>query len=59
MAQVEQDQGLPSMEVFSSHGIGGINCISLHPTDPQIYWIGVAQGGMENHRWPRHLSAAN
>ena len=45
MAQVGPDQGLPIMEVFSSHGIGGINCISLHPTDPQIYWIGVAQGG--------------
>ncbi len=27
-------------------GMGRINCISFHPTDPQIYWIGVAQGGV-------------
>lgn len=29
-----------------SYGMGRINCISFHPTDPNIYWIGVAQGGV-------------
>ena len=29
-----------------SYGMGRINCISFHPTEPDIYWIGVAQGGV-------------
>ncbi|MCK5821713.1 MAG: T9SS type A sorting domain-containing protein [Bacteroidales bacterium] len=29
-----------------SYGMGRINCITFHPTDPNIYWIGVAQGGV-------------
>lgn len=27
-------------------GIGRINCIAFHPTDPATYWVGVAQGGV-------------
>jgi photosystem II stability/assembly factor-like uncharacterized protein len=30
----------------SETGIGRINCIAFHPTDPNIYWVGVAQGGV-------------
>ncbi len=29
-----------------SYGMGRINCITFHPTDPNTYWIGVAQGGV-------------
>jgi len=29
-----------------SYGMGRINCITFHPTDPNTYWIGVAQGGI-------------
>jgi photosystem II stability/assembly factor-like uncharacterized protein len=36
----------PSVEAYTSHGMGRINCIAFHPTDPLIYWIGVAQGGV-------------
>jgi photosystem II stability/assembly factor-like uncharacterized protein len=43
---VGPDQRPPSVENNSSHGMGRINCIAFHPTDPQIYWIGVAQGGV-------------
>lgn len=28
------------------HGMGRVNCITFHPTDPNTYWIGVAQGGV-------------
>ena len=35
-----------SMSSNPSHGMGRINCISFHPTDPNIYWVGVAQGGV-------------
>ncbi len=27
-------------------GMGRINCIAFHPTDANIYWVGVAQGGV-------------
>ena len=27
-------------------GMGRINCITFHPTDPNTYWAGVAQGGV-------------
>lgn len=27
-------------------GMGRINCIAFHPSDPNIYWVGVAQGGV-------------
>ena len=36
----------PSANGSFSHGMGRINCIAFHPTDPAIYWIGVAQGGV-------------
>lgn len=35
-----------SMSAAPSHGMGRINCISFHPTDPNTYWVGVAQGGV-------------
>jgi len=31
---------------YPSYGMGRINCITFHPTDANIYWIGVAQGGV-------------
>ncbi|MCX6223893.1 MAG: T9SS type A sorting domain-containing protein [Bacteroidia bacterium] len=43
---VGPDKRPPSVGTYSSHGMGRINCISFHPTDPLIYWIGVAQGGV-------------
>lgn len=30
----------------SGHGMGRINCIEFHPTDPNTFWVGVAQGGV-------------
>lgn len=30
----------------SSHGMGRINCIAFHPTDSNIMYVGVAQGGI-------------
>ncbi len=43
---VGPEQRPPSVETYTSHGMGRINCIAFHPTNPQIYWIGVAQGGV-------------
>jgi len=43
---VGPDSRPPSTETYSSHGMGRINCIAFHPTNPLIYWIGVAQGGV-------------
>jgi len=31
---------------YMENGIGRINCITFHPTDPNTYYIGVAQGGV-------------
>lgn len=31
---------------FSGHGIGRINSITFHPTNPNIFWVAVAQGGI-------------
>ncbi|MCB0846012.1 MAG: T9SS type A sorting domain-containing protein, partial [Bacteroidetes bacterium] len=28
------------------HGMGRINTIAFHPTDPNTFWVGVAQGGL-------------
>jgi len=36
----------PSASSSFSHGMGRINCIAFHPTDPNTYFIGVAQGGV-------------
>jgi len=30
----------------SYYGMGRVNCIAFHPTDSNIFWIGVAQGGV-------------
>jgi hypothetical protein len=27
-------------------GIGRLNCIAFHPTDPDIWWVGAASGGL-------------
>jgi len=45
---VGPDQRPPDINTipFSNSGMGRINCIAFHPTDPDIYWIGVAQGGV-------------
>lgn len=31
---------------YMENGIGRINCIEFHPTNPSTYFIGVAQGGL-------------
>jgi len=35
-----------SYDTTSQHGLGRINCVAFHPTDPNILWVGVAQGGI-------------
>jgi photosystem II stability/assembly factor-like uncharacterized protein len=36
----------PSMDPNSSHGVCRINCVAFHPSNPDIFWVGVAQGGV-------------
>ncbi len=43
---VGPDHRPPSVQTMASNGVGRINCIAFHPTDPLIYWVGVAQGGV-------------
>ncbi len=31
---------------YMENGIGRINCIAFHPSNPNIYFVGVAQGGV-------------
>jgi photosystem II stability/assembly factor-like uncharacterized protein len=31
---------------YMQNGMGRINCIAFHPTDPNTYFVGVAQGGV-------------
>ena len=31
---------------YLENGIGRINCIAFHPTNPDIFYVGVAQGGL-------------
>ena len=31
---------------YMENGIGRINCVAFHPTDPSTYFVGVAQGGV-------------
>ena len=32
----------PSM----GHGVGRVNCIEFHPTNPDIFWVGTPRGGI-------------
>ncbi|MFI5204693.1 MAG: T9SS type A sorting domain-containing protein [Flavobacteriales bacterium] len=36
----------PSPDPTMQHGLGRINCMAFHPTNPSTYWVGVAQGGV-------------
>lgn len=36
----------PSLNASSGHGMGRINCVTFHPSDPNTFWVGVAQGGI-------------
>ncbi len=36
----------PSNDSWSQHGMGRINTIAFHPSDSNIFWVGVAQGGV-------------
>ena len=42
---------LPSnLTGYMENGIGRINCIAFHPSNPNTYFVGVAQGGrLENY----------
>ncbi|MDF2436406.1 MAG: glycosyl hydrolase repeat-containing protein [Bacteroidota bacterium] len=31
---------------YMQNGVGRINCLAFHPTDPNTYFVGVAQGGV-------------
>jgi len=31
---------------YMEHGIGRINCMTFDPTNPSVYYVGVAQGGL-------------
>jgi photosystem II stability/assembly factor-like uncharacterized protein len=31
---------------ISAHGNGRLNCVSFHPTDPDIMWVGAPNGGV-------------
>lgn len=33
-------------DAYSGGGIGRINCTTFHPTDPLIFWVGTAAGGV-------------
>src|ERR1035437_3235034 len=38
---------LPNNETgYMENGIGRINCMAFHPTNPASYYVGVAQGGL-------------
>ncbi len=42
----------PGVSSYASHNMGRINCMAFHPTDSNIFYVGVAQGGVwktENH----------
>ena len=28
------------------HGVGRINCVTFHPSDPQTFWVGTPRGGI-------------
>ncbi len=36
----------PTYEFRSGHGMGRVNCVAFHPTDPDILWIGTPGGGV-------------
>jgi photosystem II stability/assembly factor-like uncharacterized protein len=36
----------PSPDPTMQQGMGRINTITFHPTDPNTFWVGVAQGGL-------------
>ncbi len=40
------DKEVPTYEYRSGHGIGRINCVAFHPTNPDILWIGTPGGGV-------------
>ncbi len=35
-----------SPDPTSGHGLGRINCVAFHPTDPNTLWIGASNGGV-------------
>ncbi|TAF33779.1 MAG: T9SS C-terminal target domain-containing protein [Cytophagales bacterium] len=35
-----------SPDPISGHGLGRINCVAFHPTDPNTFWIGASNGGV-------------
>jgi photosystem II stability/assembly factor-like uncharacterized protein len=35
-----------NMTFYMENGIGRVNCVGFHPTNPNIFYVGVAQGGV-------------
>ncbi len=36
----------PATTPEGGHGVGRINCVAFHPTNPAIYWVGTSNGGV-------------
>lgn len=43
---VGPDQMVSSTQSYSGHGMGRLNCVAFHPTDPNRIWVGASQGGI-------------
>lgn len=35
-----------NLQGYAENGMGRINCVGFHPTDPNTFYVGVAQGGL-------------
>lgn len=35
-----------AFDSYSQGGLGRVNCIEFHPTDPNIFWVGTPAGGV-------------
>ncbi len=40
------DTDVPTYEYRSGHGLGRVNCVGFHPTDPDVLWVGTPGGGV-------------
>ncbi len=40
------DTDVPTYEYRSGHGLGRVNCVAFHPTNPDVLWVGTPGGGV-------------